>query len=167
MADVRFCPYCGSPVGAQVRGGRLRPVCPQCGWVGWRNPKAAVAVVLWDDRGRVLLARRRGNPPGWCIPCGNIEWEEDIREAGVRELKEETGFDVALGPVITVHSNFHDNDAHSVGVWFAGTVTGGTERPGDDVLELAWFPPGSPPEDLAFPTDRRVLAALASSVPID
>jgi 8-oxo-dGTP diphosphatase len=167
MVDIRFCPVCGSPVESRLRGGRARLVCPACGWIGWRNPKAAVAVVLWDDVGRVLLARRRSDPPGWCIPCGNIEWDEDIRDAGIRELKEETGLDVTLGRVLAVHSNFHDPEAHSVGVWFAGTVIGGAECPGDDVQELGWFPPGSPPPDLAFPTDRRVLAALASGVSID
>ena len=109
----------------------------------------------------MLLARRRGLPPGWCIPCGNIEWEEDIREAGVRELKEETGLDVVLDHVVAVQSNFHDPEAHSVGIWFSGHATGGTLSPGDDVLELGWYFPGSPPAELAFPTDRRVLESLS------
>ena len=161
MTQVRFCSRCGSEVESRMRGGRSRPTCPACGWVAWRNPKAAVAVVLRDNEGRVLLARRRGLPPGWCIPCGNIEWEEDIRQAAVRELKEETGLDVALDHVVAVHSNFHDPEAHSVGVWFSGHAIGGTLAPGDDVLELGWYFPGSPPPDLAFPTDRRVLESLS------
>jgi ADP-ribose pyrophosphatase YjhB (NUDIX family) len=161
MSEILYCPLCGHRVETRPRGERSRPVCPGCGWVGWRNPKAAVAVVLRNSLGRVLLVKRRSHPPGWCIPCGNIEWEEDIREAGFRELIEETGLEVEMGRVLAVHSNFHDPEAHSVGVWFEGRVIGGAERPGGDAEALGWFPPESPPEPLAFPTDRRVLSALA------
>lgn len=162
MSEIRFCPLCGQGVTTRVRGERPRPTCPACGWVGWRNPKAAVAVILRNPEGSVLLVRRRSPPPGWCIPCGNIEWEEDIREAGVRELKEETGLVVRIGAVFAVYSNFHDPEAHSVGVWFLGEATGGREEPGGDAEALGWFPPERPAEPLAFPTDRRVLAALAA-----
>jgi ADP-ribose pyrophosphatase YjhB (NUDIX family) len=121
-----------------------------------------VAVILRDDDGRVLLVRRSSPPVGaWCIPCGNIEWDEDVRTAARREMEEETGYRVELGPVFTVLSNFHDPEAHSVGIWFLGRIAGGSERPGGDASETGWFDPGRLPGPLAFPTDREVLAALA------
>jgi ADP-ribose pyrophosphatase YjhB (NUDIX family) len=143
-------------------GDRERAVCPRCDFVFWRNPKAAVAVILQDEEGRVLLVRRRGSYAGsWCIPCGNIEWDEDVATAAVRELEEETGLHVELHRVYAVLSNFHDPEAHSVGIWFTGRVTGGTERAGGDASETGWFPPADPPRPLAFPTDGQVLDALA------
>jgi ADP-ribose pyrophosphatase YjhB (NUDIX family) len=165
--DAEFCIRCGTPLRPDLRGGRSRPVCPDCGWVHWHNPKAAVAVILREGDGRILLARRSGSdrPGAWCIPCGNIEYEEDVREAAVREFHEETGLRVTLGPVYAVLSNVHDPQAHSVGIWFLGRRDGGEPVPGGDVDALAWHPPGAPPRPLAFATDRIVLAALAAGRP--
>lgn len=114
----------------------------------------------------VLLARRSRSYAGmWCIPCGYVEWDEDIRDAAVRELAEETGLIVALGEVVAVHSNFHDANQHTVGVWFAGTVHSGELQPGDDVDAVDWFDLGAPLPELAFPTDELVLAKLRLSQP--
>jgi ADP-ribose pyrophosphatase YjhB (NUDIX family) len=121
-----------------------------------------VAVIVRDGRGRVLLGRRaEGRRAGlWCIPCGRLEWGEDVREAAVREFGEETGLEVVLEGVYDVHSNFHDPDRLTVGVWFSGRVTGGTLHAADGELsELGWFEPDDPPP-LAFATDALVLQRL-------
>lgn len=162
MTGTVFCLECGTRTESAVRGGRTRNICPGCGWVHWRNPKTGVAVILRDDRERVLLVRRRGTYAGaWCIPCGNVEADEDVREAARREMREETGLDVVLGPVYAVLSNFHDPGDPSVGIWFLGEIAGGKLAPGSDAAETEWFDPGAPPRPLAFPTDARVLEALA------
>ena len=64
-----------------IRGGLPRPRCAACGFVHFRNPAVGVAVVLLDDAGRILLGQRSagGNVGEWCIPCGYVEWGEDIR----------------------------------------------------------------------------------------
>ena len=159
----RFCPDCGQALVSDVRGGRRNPYCTGCGFVRYHNPIVGVAVVIRDPEGRVLLGRRaRGEYAGlWCIPCGYVEWHEEIREAAVREFREETGLLVTTGAVVAVHSNFHNARQHTVGVWFAGTVTGGSLAPLDGELDaLDYFPPGTPPA-LAFPTDADVLKELA------
>ncbi len=109
----------------------------------------------------VLLGRRaRGAYAGlWCIPCGYVEWDEDIRATAVRELLEETGLNVAIDALLAVHSNFHDPARQTVGVWFAGHIVSGTALPGDDLDALAYFAPDRPPA-LAFPTDALVLKTL-------
>jgi len=161
------CPACGAGTVERERGGRPRAICPGCGYVLWQNPKAAVAVILRDEAGRVLMVRRVGTsyPGMWCIPCGNIEWDEDVREAARREMIEESGWEVELERVYAVLSNFHDPEAHSVGIWFVARRTGGDERAGGDASEVGWFDPRTPPELLAFPTDRVVLDALAAGKP--
>ena len=164
--DFRYCPRCAEPLAPTIRGGLPRPTCASCGFVHFRNPAVGIAVVLLDDDGRVLLGRRSagGNVGEWCIPCGYVEWGEDIRDAARREFLEETGIDVAIGDVCAVHSNFHNPNSLTVGVWFYATVIGGQARASDDLDKVDWFPPNAPPEPLAFPTDRLVLAELARKV---
>jgi len=122
-----------------------------------------VAVIIRDEAGRVLMGRRaQGRFAGlWCIPCGRLEWDEDVREEAVREFLEETGLEVELDGVAAVHSNFHDPERQTVGIWFDGHVTGGHLHPADGELsELGYFDPAAPPP-LAFPTDALVLRELA------
>ena len=52
----------------------------------------AVGVAVFDDEGRLLLARHV-EAHGWVTPGGAIEPGESPREAAIRELKEETGLD--------------------------------------------------------------------------
>ena len=161
--DYRYCPRCAEPLTPTIRGGLPRPACASCGFVHFRNPAVGVAVVLLDDSGRILLGRRSagGNVGEWCIPCGYVEWGEDIRDAARREFLEETGIDVEIGDVCAVHSNFHNPNSLTVGVWFYAKIAGGELRASDDLDQVAWFPPDAPPEPLAFPTDRLVLGDLA------
>lgn len=157
----RFCPCCGGWLADEIRGGQPRLVCRDCQQILYVNPAVGVAVVV--RRGEELLwGRRRSGPNAghWCIPCGYVEWGEEVRAAAVREFKEETGLIVELGPILSVHSNFHDRERLTVGLWFIGRVVGGTLKPGDDLDRVGFFPLSSPPAPLAFPTDKIVLTEL-------
>jgi 8-oxo-dGTP diphosphatase len=163
--DWQWCPRCRAPLARVVRGGHPRPTCAACGFVLFANPGVGAAVVIRDGAGRVLLVQRAPRQFGaglWCLPCGWVEWGEDVREAAVREAKEEAGVDVVLGDVVQVASNFHEPEKLSIGVWFAATLADPDAEPvaGDDAVAVAWFDPASPPP-LAFPTDAPVLAKVA------
>ena len=59
-----------------------------------------VAVVVMDGD-QILLGRRRWSYAGaWCIPCGHVEWDEDIRDAAVREGAEPVGHDNRRCPTL-------------------------------------------------------------------
>lgn len=143
-------------------GGMKRMACPGCGFVHFRNPGVGVAgVAIVDDR--ILLVRRgpTSTKAGrWCIPCGFLDYGEDVRAGAAREVREETGLDVEIGDVMWVASNFHDPAKLTVGIWFEASVTGGDLRAGDDAIEAGWFPLGELP-DLAFDTDVQLLAELS------
>jgi 8-oxo-dGTP diphosphatase len=171
----RFCPRCGGPVHAGAVRGAF--ACAACDRRIYLNPVAAVAGVLLSDRPglpaagvevpperatHLLWVRRAGTEQGcWCLPCGYVEYGEEIRAALAREMAEETGLTVAAGAVLTAESNFHDPLRLTVGIWFLVRYLCGSVRPGDDADRAGFFPLSEGPEPMAFPTDRRVLEILA------
>lgn len=68
------------------------------------RPTVAVGGIAFDNQGRVLLIQR-GRPPSagrWTIPGGRVEPGETLAEACARELAEETGLVVEVGPLVEV-----------------------------------------------------------------
>jgi len=161
--DWRFCPSCGATLEA---GGPPRCPCPRCGFAFYANMGVGAAAVIRDSSGRVLLVQRGAGHFGaglWCLPCGYVEWGEDVRDAAAREALEEAGVAVRIGDVVQVAVNRHDPDRPTVGIWFAARLIDPRAEPraGDDAVAVGWYDPAEPPA-LAFPTDTAVLAGLVA-----
>jgi len=119
--------------------------------------------VVIDSAGRILMVKRAEGATRagyWSVPAGFVDYGEDIRQAARRELLEETGLVAEIGDVLHVASNFHDPAKITIGIWFAGLVTGGALQAGDDAEEARYFHLDELPP-LAFETDRQFLQGLA------
>jgi 8-oxo-dGTP diphosphatase len=106
---------------------------------GTRRVPCAGAVVH-DAAGRLLLVRR-GREPGrglWSLPGGRCEPGETAAAAAVREVREETGLEVAAGAVVGRVERPGPAGAVYVIDDVACTVTGGELAPGDDADEVRW-----------------------------
>ncbi|NVO18388.1 MAG: NUDIX domain-containing protein [Bacteroidetes bacterium] len=90
----RYCPRCGS--------GNFHPdsvksmQCADCGFQYFFNLVAAVAGLIYDDDGNLLLTYRANEPAKGelDLPGGFIDMGEDATEALFREIKEELNLDV-------------------------------------------------------------------------
>lgn len=160
----KYCPRCATPLIFQERSGRDRPVCPQCGFVQYRNPLPGVVVVIEQD-GQVLLGKRAGGfgQGKWGLPQGFIEFEEDFLTAARREAREETSLAVQIHSILNVVSNRLSPQLHTLVVIVLARVTGGEAHPGDDLEALAWFPLAGPLPDMAFEADTVVIRRYQES----
>ena len=95
---------------------------------------------MTDGQGRLLMIKR-GHEPGaglWSIPGGRIEPGETDAEALVREMLEETGLAVEVGPLIgSVRRPGLDGAVIDIRD-YAATVAGGTLCPADDAADARW-----------------------------
>ncbi|HET7701292.1 MAG TPA: NUDIX domain-containing protein, partial [Candidatus Limnocylindria bacterium] len=96
-----------------------------------------------DEQGRVLLARHRFGAPQWRFLGGFLSRRERVQEALAREIAEETGLQVEIGPVLEVVTGYRWQRVELV---FAYRVTGGTLMLTDEVAELRGFDPADLPD---------------------
>jgi ADP-ribose pyrophosphatase YjhB (NUDIX family) len=111
------------------------------------SPLVGVGAIIIKD-GRVLLVKR-GHPPlagEWSIPGGVLEVGETLREATIREAREETCLAVEPAVLLGVYDRvLRDDDGrtlyHYVLIDFLCRRVGGEARAADDADEVRWFTP--------------------------
>jgi len=111
------------------------------------RPIVGVGAVI-VDAAKVLLIRRRYEPlkGQWSLPGGAVEVGEPLEHAVAREMLEETGLVVKVGPVIEVFDRIMRDDTkrvryHFVLVDYLCWPHGGELRAGSDVDDAIWVDP--------------------------
>ena len=109
------------------------------------HPLIGVGAII-IEAGRVVLVKR-AHPPiqgQWSIPGGVLEIGEVIREAAIREAREETGLTVEPGELLGVYDRIlrdpeHRVQYHYVLIDFLCRRVGGKLHASSDAAEVGWF----------------------------
>jgi 8-oxo-dGTP diphosphatase len=109
------------------------------------SPMVGVGAIIINDNRVVLI--KRAKPPlagEWSIPGGMLEIGETVREAAIREAKEETGLEVEPGELLGVFDRvLRDPEGrvqyHYVLIDFLCRATRGELCAGGDAADAQWF----------------------------
>ncbi len=126
------------------------------------------AGVVVSRKGPEVLLVHRPKYDDWSFPKGKLDPGEHITTAAVREVAEETGLDVRLGPPLTSQRYSVRNGETRVKRvhYWAGRVVGGddvaTYVPNDEIDRVAWVGLDKAADRLTYARDRETLEEAAA-----
>jgi NADH pyrophosphatase NudC (nudix superfamily) len=157
--NYRYCPRCKTEL--EILDGSLE--CNRCGLKIYNNPSLAVALLALNDKGEVLLNKRRIPPhqDNWDTVGGFVSVGETVEQAVKREFEEET---MAKCEVIRYWGSYPDTygleQAPTINLFFEVKVTAGKLIASDDAAELRFFSFEKLPKNLAFQNTKVFLDLL-------
>ena len=93
-------------------------------------------IILVDEKGQVLLAKRRDYPI-WDLPGGRVEENETSIDGAIREVEEETGYQIEISEKIGVYNRPDKQDSQHI---FLGRIIGGSPvQQNEERKELRFF----------------------------
>lgn len=143
----KYCPRCGA---AAIRAVGLKLLrCEACGFELYLNPAAAVAGVIVDGQGRMVVLVR-GKEPGkgrWDLPGGFVDPGDTAEEALRREVLEEVGLEVTTMQYLGSWPNIYEYGGvryRTLDLGFVCEATGVEQaRPMESEIEqVLLLPPG-------------------------
>ena len=158
LAGWTTCPRCRHELEREDRSVR----CPNCGLSVHANPAPTASALVLGGDGRVLLARRSGDPGAglWDILGGFVEEGEEPLAALRREIEEETSLEIEPLEFLGGYPDRYGEDGpYTLNFYWTARVTGGELELDDELADVAWFAPGELPDaaDFAF---RNTVQAL-------
>jgi 8-oxo-dGTP diphosphatase len=127
---------------------------------------AAVAAIITDDAGRVLLCQQSQGHRLWGLPGGKVRDTESPIHAVIRDIREETGMETELSALVGMYQLTGDGCGPAlpdVLVYvFRGHLLGAEPAVNTPrIARLAWYDPDDLPEPLTATTRTAIADAKA------
>jgi 8-oxo-dGTP diphosphatase len=134
----------------------------------WPRPMVTTDAVVFTQSGyttKVVLIKRGGEPfkGQWAVPGGFVDMDEELEDAVVRELEEETGLTgIHLEQMHTFGTVGRDPRGRQITIVFMGVAADNQTKlkAGDDAAEAQWFDIDELPENMAFDHNEMVRFAI-------
>jgi 8-oxo-dGTP diphosphatase len=162
--EHKFCPNCTTELAERLFDGKAKMACTRCNYVHWKNPLVVAVGLVASPDGKKLLLIKRSNPPRagfYALPGGFLETGEGLAEGCVREIKEETGYDVRVERMMW---EVAIRDKNEILVFFVATIVGGEARTSSETSEVDFFSFAEIPAEIAFPTHKQAIEMFRLSL---
>jgi len=140
--------------------GQARREVTSCGALPWR--------IKQGGSRQVLLIKQFAHSERWGVPKGHLNEGESLEECALREVREETGLQVRLGPQLPDVTVNAAGERKTVKTWFAqavGSDEPNVSDPDSEVAAAAWFDIDHLPELVTYqrPLVQRAVDLLRSA----
>ena len=98
--------------------------------------RAAVAAMIFDEQGRILLFKHTYRKFEWGIPAGGLEYNEQPDKAIVREFFEETGMQIKVEKLLLAESSKEDRN---ISLIYLCKIVNGTFKESSEISEMKYF----------------------------
>ncbi len=142
LESFNFCPKCG---GSFVDNNFKSKRCAACGFTLYFNPSSAVAAIITNQRGDILISKRAKEPAKgtYDLPGGFVDSYESAEQSVVREVMEECNVEVSATKYLFSLPNtytYSDFDVHTLDMFFECEVKDiAPLRADDDVAALQFI----------------------------
>lgn len=105
-----------------------------------RRIHVVYTLITDESNTKVLMVKNMDNGT-WSLPGGAVENNESLEEAAVREVKEETGYEIKVHGVVAVNEAIlHKYDVHALFITFRVEIIGGQSRISrpDEIGAIEW-----------------------------
>jgi len=121
---------------------------------GYATPKIDVRGAVFDDRDRILLVRELADGGRWTLPGGWADVNLTAAENVIKEVREESGFEVRVRKLAAVWDRTRQGHPHGLfscfKLFFVCDIVGGAAATGLETSAVGWFPEGKLPDDLSL-----------------
>jgi len=121
---------------------------------GYATPKVDVRGAIFDENGRILMVREVADAGRWTLPGGWADVNLTAAENVVKEVREESGFEVQVRKLAAVWDRTRQGHSAQVfsccKLFYICDIVGGAAATGSETSEVGWFAKDELPADLSL-----------------
>ena len=99
-----------------------------------------MSVIIQDGKLLMIQEAKEKCRGKWWLPAGHLDEGETIKDAAIREAKEETGYDIQLTDLLSIISLSPDKNSPEFVTFYGKIISGGVIINPEEILDVKWIP---------------------------